>query len=144
MDKIKKIPACGDIFMIPLYLPSYQKWRDPLFDEFIDYKRYRFHRGDPFAFGRIIEPYAKNLYIMEIFRYTGSIPDSPECIIQSGLLLKPLIAGGMFHRGRWRVVFEHPAYDKWKDSDYDTISFLYGTSVFKVGKDITITPQQHN
>lgn len=65
MDKIKKIPACGDIFMIPLYLPSYQKWRDPLFDEFIDYKRYRFHPDDPFAFGRIIEPYAKNLYIMK-------------------------------------------------------------------------------
>ena len=144
MDKIKKIPACGDIFMIPLYLPSYQKWRDPLFDEFIDYKRYRFHRGDPFAFGRIIEPYAKNLYIMVILRYTRSIPESPECIIQSGLLLKPLIAGGMFHRGRWRVVFEHPAYDKWKDSDYDTISFLYGTSVWKGGKDIPITPQQHH
>lgn len=142
MGKIKKIPDEGDIFAIPLYLPSYQKWREP-FDEFIDYIKYKFCNDDQYAFGRIIEFYSKNCYLMEIFRYAGVIPDSPEVIKTSGQMFNPIIAGGMFHRGRWRVIFEDPGYDKRKDSDYDNISFLYGSDIWKGGKKTHITHAQY-
>lgn len=142
MEKIKKIPDDGDIFAIPLYLPSYQKWREP-FDEFIDYKSYKFYHDDIYAFGRIIELDSKNCYIMEIFRYAGKLSDSPERIKKSGQMFTPLIAGGMFHRGRWRVIYEDPEYDKWKDSDYGNISFLYGSDIWKGGKKTHITHAQY-
>lgn len=143
MDKIKKNPSDGDIFAIPLYLPSYHKWRET-YDEFIDYKKYKFNNDDVYAFGRIIESYDnKNAYIMEIFRYAGKIPDCPELIKKSGRMFKPVIAGGMFYRGRWRILFEDSDYDKWQDSDYENISFLYGSDIWKGGKKIHITPQQH-
>ncbi len=143
MDKIKKYPDDGDIFTIPLYLPSYQKWRES-FDEFIDYKKYKFYEEDIYAFGRIIELYSKNCYIMEIFCYVGKIPDNPKVIEQSGQMFKPVIAGGMFELGRWRVLFENPDYDKWKDSDYENISFLYGSDIWKGGKSVQhITHRQY-
>lgn len=144
MDKIKKKPDDGDIFVIPLYLPAYQKWRET-FDEFIDYKKYKFCEDDLYAFGRIIEPYDhKSVYLMEIFRYVGKIPDSPEAIKGSGQMFKPVLAGGMFEPGRWRVLFESPGYDKWKDSDYGNISFLYLSDIWKGGEKTHITPRQYH
>lgn len=142
MDKIKKEPNDGDIFAIPLFLPSYQKWRES-FDEFIDYKKYKFHEEDMYAFGRIIELYSKNVYIMEIFRYVGKIPDSSENIPKSERMFKPLIACGMFERGRWRVLFENPGYDKRRDSDYENISFLYLDHIWKGGRSMRISHEQY-
>lgn len=142
MDKIKKEPNDGDIFAIPLFLPSYQKWRES-FDEFIDYKKYKFHEEDMYAFGRIIELYCKNVYLMEIFRYVGKIPDSPENIPKSERMFKPLIACGMFARGRWRVLFENPGYDKWRDSDYENISFLYLDHIWRGGSSTHISQGQY-
>lgn len=142
MDKVKKEPNNGDIFAIPLFLPSYQKWRES-FDEFIDYKKYKFHEEDMYAFGRIIELYCKNVYIMEIFRHVGKIPDNLENIQKSERMFKPLIACGMFERGRWRVLFENPGYDKWRDSDYENISFLYPSHISKGGKSMSISHEQY-
>ena len=65
----------GDIFMIPLFLPSYQEWRG--LEELMDYRRYQFHSEDVFAFGRLIELEAGNLNLVEIFSYVGRIPDEP-------------------------------------------------------------------
>lgn len=144
MDKIKKKPDDGDIFVIPLYLPSYQKWRET-FDEFIDYRKYKLCGDDIYAYGRIIEPYDnKSVYLVEIFRYAGRIPDSPEAIKNSGRMFKPMLAGGMFEPGRWRVLFEDPGYDKWRDSDYENISFLYLSDIWKGGEKIHITSGQYH
>ena len=113
MQKIKKIPDSGDIFTIPLYLPSCQEWRKT-YDELIDYRTYNFHTGDVYAFGRVIECHSKNCYLMEIFSYIGAVPDDPAVITSSERMFWPVISGGCFDKGRWRVAFEDAEYDKWK------------------------------
>lgn len=144
MEKIKKNPGDGDIFAVPLYLPAYQKWREG-FDEFIDYRKYRFREDDLYAFGRIIEPYDhKSVYLMEIFRYVGKLRTAPETIRESGRMFEPVLAGGMFGRGRWRILFENPDYDKWKDSDYGNISFLYPSEIWKGGESTPISSGQYH
>jgi len=146
MQKIKKIPDNGDIFMIPLYLPSCQEWRKT-FDEFIDYRKYKFHTDDDYAFGRIIECHCKNCYLMEIFSYIGSVPNNPNIIIDSERMFLPVLSGGSFDKGRWRIIFENAVYDKMKDSDYENISFLYaGTPprIWKAGKEIRISKEQYD
>ena len=78
MDKIKKKPDDGDIFVIPLYLPSYQKWRET-FDEFIDYRKYKLCGDDIYVYGRIIEPYDnKSVYLVELFRLKIPVMTSGE------------------------------------------------------------------
>lgn len=147
MQKIKRIPENGDIFMIPLYLPAFRDGRK-IFDEFIDYRRYKFRAEDAYAFGRIIECHAKNLYLMEIFSYVGAVSDNPDIIVGSGRMLLPVLAGGSFHKGRWRIVFENTGYDKWKDSDYENISFLYHDPfcprIWMGGKEIRISKEQYD
>lgn len=147
MQKIKKIPDNGDVFMIPLYLPSCQEWRKT-YDEFIDYRKYKFSTDDVYAFGRIIECHSKNCWLMEIFSYIGAVPDSPGIIVSSERLFLPVVAGGSFDKGRWRIVFEDAGYDKWKDSDYENISFLYADRLFpriwKGGREIRISKEQYD
>jgi hypothetical protein len=147
MQKIKKIPDDGDIFMIPLYLPSCQEWRKT-YDEFIDYRKYKFNSDDIYAFGRIIECRSKNLYLMEIFSYIGAVPDNPNIITSSGRMFLPVMSGGSFDKGRWRIIFENAGYDKMKDSDYENISFLYADRIFpriwKGGKEIRISKEQYD
>lgn len=111
----------GDIFMIPLFLPSHQM------DEYtLDYRKYRFHADDIYAFGRLIEIQAGNVDLIEVFSYTGQIPQDPGDIIRSGRMFAPEHIGHPFSRkGRWQVIFSDPQYDVWKDSDYENISFLY-------------------
>ncbi len=144
MDEIKLRPDQGDIFAIPLYLPAYQSWREA-FDEFIDYRKYKLNKDDPYAYGRIIEPFDhKSVYMMEVFRYVGKIPDSPEAVKGSGRMFKPILAGGMFELGRWRVLYEDPGYDKHRDSDYGNISFLYPSEICKGGVKIPISSEQYH
>jgi len=146
MQEIKRNPDNGDIFMIPLYLPSCQEWRK-IYDEFIDYRKYKFHTDDVYAFGRIIECHSKNCYLMEIFSYIGAVPDNPDIIINSERMFFPVLAGGSFDKGRWRIVFTNTGYDKWKNSDYGKISFLYaGTPprIWKGGKEIRISKEQYD
>jgi hypothetical protein len=80
LQKLRNIPfikiVSGDIFMIPLFLPSYQKWRN--LEELMDYRRYQFHQEDVFAFGRYIEWCVGNINLVEIFSYVGQTPKSPE------------------------------------------------------------------
>ena len=110
----------GDIFMIPLYLPSRQ-----MDDYELDYSKYEFHLDDIWAFGRLIEIQASNVDLIEVFSYIGQIPQSPEIIIHSGRMFAPEHIGHPFSKkGRWKVIFNHPHYDMWKDSDYENISFL--------------------
>lgn len=133
----------GDIFTIPLFLPSYQKWANKM-DEFLDYSKYKFHMDDIFAFGRLIEIKAGNVDLIEVFSYTGQIPKNPENIIHSGRMFAPEhIVHSLFEKGRWRVIFNNPHYDMWKDSDYENISFLSPVGhMWKGKKEINITEEK--
>lgn len=130
----------GDIFMIPLFLPSCQM------DDYnnVDYSKYKFHLSDIFAFGRLIEAQAGNVDLIEVFSYTGQIPQSPECILCSGRMFAPEHIGHPFSRkGRWRVLFSDPHYDMWRDSDYENISFLSPVGHMWKGKEeIRITKEK--
>ena len=139
MRENKFAMQAGDIFTIPLFLPSYQAWRR--LDELIDYRKYKFHDGDIFAFGRLIEHQPGNIELIEIFSYAGPVPESPEVILRSGRLFDPVMMVGAFARGRWRFLFDDPHYDKWADSGYADISFLLGmgTILWKGGEQLHIS-----
>lgn len=110
----------GDIFRIPLFLPS--NWGD---DYDVDYGKYKFHTNDIYGFGRLIEIRAGNVDLVEVFHYAGQIPQSPEIILNSGRMFAPEHVGHPYvGRGRWQTVFDDPHYDMWRDSDYGNISFL--------------------
>lgn len=132
----------GDIFTIPLFLPSYQEWRR--LDELIDYRKYKFHDGDIYAFGRLIEHQPGNMELIEVFSYAGPIPKTPEAILRSGRLFDPVMMVGAFSRGRWRFLFGDPHYEKYADSDYANISFLLGmgTILWKGGEQLPISLQE--
>lgn len=130
----------GDIFMIPLFLPSYQEWRG--LEELMDYRRYQFHSEDVFAFGRLIELEAGNLNLVEIFSYVGRIPDEPKILVRSGRMFAPVTVVGVFSRERWRFLFDDPNYDKWVDSDYRNISFLLHSELWKGREKIRISQQE--
>ena len=84
--KAKKDMASGDIFTIPLFLPSYQ-----------------FREDDIYAFGRLIELQTGNMNLIEIFSYVGKIPETPEAIIYSGRFFEPVMMAGAFSKGRWQI-----------------------------------------
>lgn len=124
MGSTKTALQPGDIFAIPLFLPSFQEWRR--LDELIDYRSYRFPAGDPYAFGRLIGHQPGNMDLIEVFRYFGPVPEGPEVILQSGQMFAPVMLAGAFARGRWRPVFQAAQYDKWAGSNYAEITFLMG------------------
>jgi len=137
-NTIEQVTA-GDIFMIPLFLPPPpQPWIE------INYRKYQFHMNDIFAFGRLIEIQAGNVALVEVFSYTGKIPENPEIIIHSGRMFAPDHIGySFFKTGRWRVLFRNPHYDMWKDSDYENISFLSPVGhMWKGNEQITITKKE--
>ena len=128
----------GDIFTIPLYLPISQM------GDYIDYTKYQFPPSDMYSFGRLIEFQMGNMELVEVFAYVGEIPKSPDIILSSGRMFEPEIVGAVFKTGRWRSLFENPQYDKWKDSNYKEIAFLYmsHTQYWKGGEDIKVTTSQ--
>ncbi|MDE6949854.1 MAG: hypothetical protein K2P64_02900 [Lachnospiraceae bacterium] len=128
----------GDIFMIPLFLPSNDD------DYTLDYSKYKFHLNDIYAFGRLIEIQAGNVDLIEVFSYIGQIPENPDIIIQSGRMFAPEHIGHPFSKnGRWRTVFSNPYYDMWRDSDYENISFLSSVGHMWKGKEtLKITKKQ--
>ncbi|MCI8371191.1 MAG: hypothetical protein HFI75_02110 [Lachnospiraceae bacterium] len=137
---MKKKIEIGDMFTIPLYLPDYQEWTD--LEDLRDYKSYTFREDDPYAFGRLIDVDMGNCKLVEVFRYVGKIPPNPQVLIDSGRMFRPIWIVHVFERSRWRFLFDNPQYDKWADSDYENISFLLHTDLWKCGKSIPITMQQ--
>jgi len=129
----------GDIFMIPLFLPS-----DYLREYHLDYSRYQFPPEDICAFGRLIEPQPGNMDLIEVFSYVGQVPQNPEPILQSGRLFPPEHIGHPYTgKGRWRLLFRDPGYDMWRDSDYGNICFLSPVGHMWKGKDtVPITKRQ--
>lgn len=99
--KAKKDMASGDIFTIPLFLPSYQEWTK--MEQLIDYKRYQFREDDIYAFGGLIELQTGNMNLIEIFSYVGKIPETPEAIIYSGRFFEPVMMAGAFSKGHWQI-----------------------------------------
>lgn len=134
----KKRIDFGDIFAIPLFLPCSQM------GDYLDYKKYAFRKDDIYAFGRLIDIDMANCNLVEVFGYVGKIPDTPEVIINSGRLFKPVFVVSVFKTGRWPFLFSNPDYDKWIDSDYDNITFLLHSEIWKGGKSIAITQKQHS
>lgn len=134
----------GDIFMIPLFLPSYQGAKKEELLGRIDYSKYKFRMDDIYAFGRVIEIQAGRVDLIEVFSYTGQIPQNPEKIIHSGRMFAPEHIGhSVFEKGRWQIIFSNPHYDMWKDSDYENISFLSPVGhMWKGKKEIKITKEK--
>lgn len=128
----------GDIFTIPLFLPSNDD------DYTLDYSKYKFPLNDIYAFGRLIEIQVGNVDLIEVFSYTRRIPENPHIIIQSGRMFAPEHIGHPFsENGRWRAVFSNPYYNMWRDSDYENISFLSPVGHMWKGKEtINITKKQ--
>lgn len=81
--------------------------------------------------------------MIEVFSYTGKIPQDPESIIRSGRMFEPEHIGhSVFEKGRWQIIFNNPHYDMWKDSDYENISFLSPVGhMWKGKKEIKITEE---
>ncbi|MDG1331782.1 MAG: Imm26 family immunity protein [Crocinitomicaceae bacterium] len=110
----------GNIFFIPLFLPNGIK------DNNKSYTRKKFETSAQYAFGRLIEIDKSAGDLVEIFNYIGTIPSDSSVITESGLMFKPFHIAMAFSKKRWRFIFETPAYDKEKDSNYSEISFLMG------------------
>lgn len=129
----------GDIFMIPLFLPS-----NPMDEYNLNYSKYKFHMNDVYGFGRLIEIQAGNVDLIEVFSYVGQIPENPEKIICSGRMFAPEHIGHPYSKkGRWQAIFSNPKYDMWKDSDYENISFLSPVGHMWKGKEtINITQKK--
>lgn len=127
----------GNIFLIPLYLPAYQSWRNN--EDLINYGKYRFYEEDGYAFGRIIEQYDGGGDLVELFSYVGKIPESPAAITDSGRLFEPVHICMAFSKKRYPFIFSDEQYDKYKDSDYQNISFLLMDKLWKGGEQIEIS-----
>ena len=125
----------GNIFLIPLFLPNDFK------TALKNYSRNKFDPKENYAFGRLIDDTGiGGDCLVEIFKYVGEIPDNKEIIIKSGRLFNPIHAVGGFEKKRWRFIFEDFNYDKYKNSDYDNITFLLGDyqspELWKGGKNL--------
>lgn len=132
----KKRIDFGDIFAIPLFLPCSQM------GDYIDYRKYQFRKDDIYAFGRLIDIDMGNCSLIEVFGYVGKVPDTPEIIVNSGRLFKPVFVVSVLKTGRWPLLFENSHYDKWVDSNYENISFVLHSELWKGGKGIKITQAQ--
>lgn len=112
----------GSIFFIPLFLGSDIK------DNRKNYWRYKFAGDAQYAYGRLIEVNDSSGDLIEIFSYTGPIPETPDVILNSPLLMNPLHVCMGFAKKRWRFIFETPNYDREDHSNYSAITFFLGTA----------------
>lgn len=110
----------GNIFFIPLFLPNDIK------NNIKSYSRINFTPTLNYGFGRLIQINKSGGDLVEIFNYTGTIPNTSDCIINSGLLFAPLHVTMGFSKKRWRFIFEDLNYNRERDSNYSTITFLLG------------------
>lgn len=133
--KFIKEKCAGNIFLIPLYLPAYQPWREN--EDLINYGEYKFRIDDNYAFGRVIDDYRSGGDLIEIFRYVGKIPSTPTVIISSGRLFKPVHIMMAFSKKRYPFIFSNDKYDKYQESDYQNISFLLMTEMWRDNRNNT-------
>lgn len=138
--KFIKEKCAGNIFLIPLYLPAYQPWREN--EDLINYGKYKFRIDDNYAFGRVIDDYRGGGDLIEIFRYVGKIPSTPTIIISSGRLFKPVHIMMAFSKKRYPFIFSDDKYDKYQESDYQNISFLLMTEMWKGGETTEMTQDE--
>lgn len=110
----------GNIFCLPLFLSNDFK------DNTKNYSRSKYDSNLEYAFGRLIEADKSSGNLIEIFNYTGSIPENNKIILDSGLLFEPIHIAMAFSKNRWRFIFETENYNKEKDSNYKIISFKMG------------------
>ncbi|WP_083818238.1 Imm26 family immunity protein [Brachyspira intermedia] len=105
------------MFFIPLFLPNDIK------DNIKNYSKTNFTSEENYAFGRLIEIDKSGGDLIEIFNYTGNIPNDKDDIIKSGLMFDPLHISMAFTKKRWRFIFEELNYDRERDSNYSKIIF---------------------
>jgi len=110
----------GNIFFIPLFLENNMK------ENTKNYSKYKFEKNANYAFGRLIEADKSSGNLIEIFNYTGAIPENNKIILDSGLLFEPIHIAMAFSKSRWRFISETENYNKEKDSNYKNISFKMG------------------
>ncbi|MEI0493057.1 Imm26 family immunity protein [Brachyspira intermedia] len=96
----------GNIFFIPLFLPNDIK------DNIKSYSKTNFTSEGNYAFGRLIEIDKSGGDLIEIFNYTGNIPNDKYDIIKSGLMFEPMHISMAFTKKRWRFIFEELNYDR--------------------------------
>lgn len=110
----------GNVFFIPLFLDSNMK------ENTKNYSKYKFEKKASYAFGRLIKADNTSGNLIEVFKYTGEIPDSSKIILDSGLLFEPIHVAMAFSKNRWRFIFETENYNKEIDSNYKEICFVLG------------------
>jgi hypothetical protein len=140
--KYEKESSEGGIFFIPLFLPD---WAVRKRDDLLNYRAYKFPADGMYAFGRVIYHFPSNYDLIEVFRYTGSIPAEPDIITRSGRLFAPVCTCMGFGNKRYRFIFTDERYDKVRDSAYDKITFLMNeTDIWVGGKQITVGREKRN
>ena len=95
-------------------------------DNIKSYSKTNFTSEGNYAFGRLIEIDKSGGDLIEIFNYTGNIPNDKYDIIKSGLMFEPMHISMAFTKKRWRFIFEELNYDIERDSNYSKITFLLG------------------
>jgi len=110
----------GNIFFIPLFLPSHIK------DNRKSYRAYQFLPSERYAYGRLIEINKSSGDLVEIFSYVDSIPENIKQVTDTPLLMNPAHVTMGFWKERWRFIFETDGYCRESHSNYSEITFLLG------------------
>lgn len=138
--KFVKEKKIGNIFMIPLFLPSVKE--RGIKENIVSYSKYQFNKDDIYAFGRIIEIDTSAGDLVEIFNYVGGIPDEPSCITNSKLMFSPIHISLAFTKKRWRYIFSDNDYDSNIQSYYGEIKFLLEHELWCGGKKTEISSKE--
>lgn len=115
MKKIAVTP--GEIFCIPLFMPKDDwKLKAKLSDADLD---------KDFAFGRVID--TSSSVLIEVFNKISSAKTDINEIIDSGIMFSPVqIFWDAIIKKRWRIIAQTENYDKYKDSNFNTLKMAFG------------------
>lgn len=115
MKKIAVTP--GEIFCIPLFMPKDDwKLKSKLSDADLD---------KDFAFGRVID--TSSSVLIEVFNKISSAKTDINEIINSGIMFSPVqIFWDAIIKKRWRIISQTENYDKYKDSNFNTLKMAFG------------------
>lgn len=112
----------GEIFCIPLF------WLDAGYDSINKLKLKKEDENKLFSFGRVIEDMKGSGILVEIFNVTGRMYLDYEKIISSDRLFEPIFMFWLpIKKKRWKIIGKTPNYNKFKDSNFNDISIVFGS-----------------
>ena len=111
----------GEIFCIPLF------WVNEKYDLKNKLKLKKEDENKDFSFGRAISDEKGCGILVEIFKIIGPMNMDYEKIIHSGRLFDPVfIFWAGIKEKRWKIIYQTPNYNKYKDSNYGSIEIIFG------------------